>query len=99
MLSQVIVHRTRPEFEKWLADAGNFIDKLPPERLWGGGQKLYNQRRCKQCHSLHGAARIGPTFKGIWGHPQPLAGGGQATVEENYVRESILNPPAKSVVG
>ena len=99
MLSKVIVHRSRPEFEKWLADAGNFLDKLPPEKLWEGGQKLYNQRGCKQCHSVDGVAGIGPSFKGIWGHTQPLKGGTQVTVDENYVRESILNPQAKVVLG
>jgi len=99
MLSKVIVHRSRPEFDKWLADAGNFLDKLPPEKLWEGGQKLYNQRGCKQCHSVDGVAGIGPTFKGIWGHKQPLKDGTQILVEENYVRESILNPQAKIVAG
>ncbi|HZN54612.1 MAG TPA: cytochrome c oxidase subunit II [Candidatus Polarisedimenticolaceae bacterium] len=99
MLAKVIVHRSRPEFERWLADAGNFIDKLPPEKLWEGGEKLYNQRGCKQCHSIDGTSGIGPTFKGIWGHAQPLRGGGSATVDENYVRESIVDPQAKIVAG
>lgn len=99
MLAKVIVHRSRPEFEAWLAEAGNFLDKLPPEKLWEGGQKLYNQRGCKQCHSVDGVSGIGPSFKGIWGHSQPLTGGGQVTVEENYVRESLLNPQAKIVAG
>jgi cytochrome c oxidase subunit 2 len=99
MLSKVIVHPSRPDFDKWLADAGNFLDKLPPEKLWEGGQKLYNQRGCKQCHSVDGTAGIGPSFKGIWGHNQPLKGGGEVLVEENYVRESILNPQAKIVAG
>jgi cytochrome c oxidase subunit 2 len=99
MLAKVIVHRTRPEFDKWLEDAGNFLDKLPPEKLWEGGLKLYNQRGCKQCHSVDGVGGIGPTFKGIWGHQQPLKGGGQVLVEENYVRESIVNPQAKIVAG
>jgi len=99
MLSKVIVHRSRPEFDAWLADAGNFLDKLPPEKLWEGGQKLYNQRGCKQCHSVDGTSGIGPSFKGIWGHEQPLTGGGKVTVEENYVRESIVNPQAKVVAG
>jgi len=99
MLSKVIVHASRPEFERWLADAGNFLDKLPPEKLWEGGQKLYNQRGCKQCHSVDGTSGIGPTFKGIWGHRQPLKGGGEALVDENYVRESILNPQAQIVSG
>ena len=99
MLAKVIVHRTRPDFDKWLEDAGNFIDKLPPEKLWEGGEKLYNQRGCKQCHSIDGTAGIGPSFKGIWGHAQTLRSGGSATVDENYVRESIVDPQAKVVAG
>jgi len=99
MLSKVIVHRSRPEFDQWLADAGNFLDKLPPEKLWEGGLKLYNQRGCKQCHSVDGVSGIGPSFKGIRGHTQPLKGGAQVVVEENYLRESILNPQAKIVAG
>jgi cytochrome c oxidase subunit 2 len=99
MLAKVIVHRTRPEFEKWLEDAGNFLDKLPPEKLWEGGQKLYNQRGCKQCHSIDGVSGIGPSFKGIWGHKQPLKDGAEVLVEENYIRESLLNPQAKIVAG
>jgi cytochrome c oxidase subunit 2 len=99
MLAKVIVHRSRPEFDAWLQDAGNFLDKLPPEKLWEGGQKLYNQRGCKQCHSIDGTAGIGPSFKGIWGHAQALRGGAQVTVDENYVRESIVNPQAKVVAG
>ncbi len=99
MLAKVVVHGTRAEFDQWLADAANFIDKLPPEKLWEGGQKLYNQRGCKQCHSVDGAAGIGPTFKAIWGHAQALKGGGSVVVDENYVRESILNPQAKVVAG
>jgi cytochrome c oxidase subunit 2 len=99
MLAKVIVHRSAPEFERWLADAANFIDKLPPEKLWEGGEKLYAQRGCKQCHSLDGTAGIGPSFKGIWGHQQSLRDGSSVLVDENYVRESILNPQAKVVAG
>jgi len=48
---------------------------------------------------VDGVSGIGPSFKGIWGHQQPLKGGGQVLVEENYVRESIVNPQAKIVAG
>ncbi len=99
MLAQVIVHKTRPEFDKWLEDAGNFLDKLPPEKLWEGGQKLYSQRGCKQCHTIDGVSGIGPSFKGIWGRNEAMKGGAQVVVEENYIRESILNPQAKIVAG
>jgi cytochrome c oxidase subunit II len=98
MLSKVIV-QTPADFQKWLAAEGNFIDKLPPEKLWEGGQKLYNQRGCKQCHSIDGSPGIGPTFKGIWGHEALMKSGSKIVVDENYVRESVLNPQAQIVAG
>jgi cytochrome c oxidase subunit 2 len=42
---------------------------------------------------------VGPTFKGVWGREESLASGDKVTVDENYVRESILNPLAKVVEG
>jgi len=98
MLTSVVVQE-RPAFEKWLADEGNFIEKLPPEKLWEGGQKLYNQRGCKQCHSIDGSGSIGPTFRGVWGHTVALSDGSKVTVDENYVRESIVNPQGQVVAG
>ena len=98
MLAKVIV-QTPAAFSKWLADEGDFIEKLPPEKLFEGGEKLYNQRGCKQCHSIDGSAGIGPTFKGVWGHQVDLRGGGRVAVDENYVRESVLDPAAKVVAG
>jgi cytochrome c oxidase subunit 2 len=98
MLTKVIV-QTPADFAKWLAAEGDFIEKLPPEKLWEGGQKLYNQRGCKQCHSVDGSAGIGPTFKGIFGHQAVMKSGVTLTVDENYVRESILNPQAQIVAG
>lgn len=99
MLAKVIVHASRPEFDRWLEDAGNFLDKLPPEKLWEGGEKLYNQRGCRQCHSVDGKSGIGPSFKGIWGHPAILKDGSRIVVDENYIRESIVEPQAKVVAG
>ena len=99
MLAKVIVHPSRPDFDRWLSDAGNFIAKLPPDKLWEGGQKLYTQRGCKQCHSVDGTSGIGPTFKGLWGHEAKLRDGSSVEVDENYLRESIVNPQAKIVAG
>lgn len=95
MLAQVVVHRPG-EFEKWLEDASNFLDKMPPAE---GGAKLFAQRGCKQCHSVDGKAGIGPTLKGIWAHEAVLRGGGSVLVDENYIRESIVEPQAKVVAG
>jgi len=99
MKAMVVVHPSLEDYQKWLADASDFIAKLPPERLAEGGEKLYNQRGCKQCHSIDGSAGTGPTFKGLWGHDQPLEGGGVAHVDENYVRQSIVDPHSQIVAG
>jgi cytochrome c oxidase subunit II len=95
MLSTVIVHEPGM-FEKWLADASNFVDKIPPAEA---GARLYKTRGCASCHTVDGSAGIGPSFKGIWGGQAVLSDGRKVLVDEDYVRESILEPPAKVVAG
>jgi cytochrome c oxidase subunit 2 len=95
MYAQVIVHPPG-EFEKWLAQAGDLVSKLPPAEA---GERLYKTRGCAQCHSVDGRAGIGPTFQGLFGHPVALKDGGTVTADEDYVSESILNPQAKVVAG
>jgi cytochrome c oxidase subunit 2 len=95
MLSQVVVHDEKG-FDAWLVDAQKKLDDLPPVEL---GQKMFNQRGCTTCHSTDGTPKIGPSLKGIWGHEQPLASGGSVTVDENYIRESLMEPQAKIVQG
>jgi cytochrome c oxidase subunit 2 len=41
----------------------------------------------------------GPSFLGIWGKQEQMADGTTITVDENYIRESILEPNAKTVAG
>ena len=41
----------------------------------------------------------GPSFKGSFGTQQPLASGETITVDENYIRESIMEPMAKVRAG
>jgi cytochrome c oxidase subunit II len=95
MLAKVVVH-PRGEFEKWLEDAANFLERMTPAE---GGALLVQRRGCAQCHSLDGSARVGPTFKGTFGTSQPLASGENVTVDENYILESILEPMAKIRAG
>ena len=48
---------------------------------------------------MDGKAGTGPSFKGIFGHPAELEVGGTVVVDENYIRESVLEPRAKVVKG
>jgi cytochrome c oxidase subunit 2 len=95
MLAKVVVHPPG-QFERWLADASNFLDKMPPEQA---GEKLYQQRGCPQCHSVDGKPGIGPTFQGLFGTPQAIVGGGAVVADETYLRTSILNPQDQIVAG
>jgi cytochrome c oxidase subunit 2 len=63
------------------------------------GEKLYRLRGCAQCHSTDGKASVGPTFKDVFGHDVQVKSGGSVLADENYVRESILEPQAKIVAG
>lgn len=95
MLTDVIVHPPG-EFEKWLAKASDFLETMPPAEA---GALLYKTRGCKQCHSIDGKGNTGPTFKGIFGHEVVMADGSRLTVEENYIRESIVDPQKQIVSG
>jgi len=95
MLTKVIVHPPG-EFDSWLAEASDFLKRMPPAEA---GAQLYQQRGCKQCHSVNGTPGIGPTFSGLFGRTEHFVDGGSLQAEENYIRESILQPQARVVAG
>jgi len=63
------------------------------------GKKQFAQWGCSACHSIDGAKLAGPTFKGLFGREEEMADGSKIKVDENYIKESILNPTAKVVKG
>lgn len=59
------------------------------------GEKVYNQF-CIACHTLDGSARVGPSFKNlVMGSDHKMTDGSMVKVDENYLKESILDPMAK----
>jgi cytochrome c oxidase subunit 2 len=95
MITKVIAH-DGPDFEKWLEEAGKIIEQLPPIEL---GEKMFNQNGCGACHSLDGSIKTGPSFKGVFGKSETLADGSAVNVDENYIRQSILEPQSQLVRG
>lgn len=97
MLGKVIVMNSE-EYEKW--EKGEKEEKvvaeISPVEL---GKQLFTQRGCNACHSIDGSPLVGPSFKGIFGRKQTLQDGQEITVDENYTRESLLEPQAKIVKG
>ncbi len=98
MIGNVIVHEEE-EFENWLAEnssGGSKPDDLPPAE-WG--KQLAQEYACNTCHSTDGSDMVGPTWQGLFGHDVQLSDGSTVTADENYIRESILEPNAKVVEG
>ncbi len=84
------------KYKDWLETGGDVGKGMPLPQF---GALLYQSRGCQTCHSLDGVRGEGPSFKGIFGHPVKLSDGRSVVVDENYIRESILQPQAKVVAG
>ncbi len=75
-------------FEEWLRGGS----ALSPA---GQGRKLFEQYGCISCHEANRA----PNLAGVFGQPVQLTDGTTVVADENYIRESILNPSAKVAYG
>jgi cytochrome c oxidase subunit 2 len=87
---------SREQFQDFLLTRVSEEDTLTPLEL---GKKLYVNKGCKTCHSLDGEVVLGPSFKGTYGSTRKFNNDTTAVADENYIRESILNPNAKVVSG
>jgi cytochrome c oxidase subunit 2 len=72
-----------------------------PEDPLERGRLLYKRQGCSTCHNAgaEGASGPGPSYNGSWGKSVLLESGTEVAFDENYVRESILNPQAKARKG
>jgi cytochrome c oxidase subunit 2 len=62
------------------------------------GAKLFTDLSCHTCH-MDTAQGRGPVLKGLYGKQVLLADGQTVTMDDAYIRESVLNPRAKVVSG
>jgi cytochrome c oxidase subunit II len=66
--------------------------------LAASGQQIFQQLGCATCHRSDTQGR-GPNLVGLFGKPVLLEDGRTVMADENYIRESILNPGVKIVSG
>jgi cytochrome c oxidase subunit 2 len=90
MIGRVVVMEPR-DFEGWLAGGAT-------GSLAQSGEKLFQDLGCNTCHRTDVQGR-GPNLEKVFGKPVLLADGRTLVADENYIRESILNPGAKIVSG
>ena len=91
MIGEVFVMEPR-DYQAWMTSGA------PSGSLAQSGQTLFQQLGCNTCHNMDVQGR-GPNLTGVFGHPVQLDDGRVVTADENYIRESILQPAAKVVSG
>jgi len=95
MIGKVIVV-SEEDYLAWLEASFSEGEDLSLEDY---GMLLYTKRACITCHSIDGSIIEGPSFKGRFGTEILLTDGSKVMMDENYMRESILNPKAKIANG
>jgi cytochrome c oxidase subunit 2 len=91
MIGRVVVMQDS-DYQAWLSGAPR--GATPAQ----SGAQLFGALRCDTCHAPQSGAR-GPDLAGLFGTKVALADGRSVVADEDYVRESILNPAAKLVAG
>lgn len=84
------------DYDKWLEESEGAGEGMSQEDY---GAKLYVSKACVTCHSIDGSVGTGPSFLNKFGGIEQLRDGSSLTIDENYIRESILSPNAKVVAG
>ena len=89
---------TRADFDTWMEEQVKIAAAAAatPE---GRGQALVAANGCGACHTITGAAGIGPTWFNLFGHEVELTDGSVVIADEAYIHESIKTPQAKIVAG
>ena len=91
MIGEVVVMEPN-EYETWLSGGA------AEGSLASAGAKLFQDLACNTCHRRDAQGR-GPVLEGLFGKSVTLQSGETVTVDEAYVRESILTPSAKITAG
>ncbi|AYC30907.1 cytochrome B [Pseudomonas cavernae] len=63
------------------------------------GQRLAESLGCLACHSVDGKQGVGPSWQGLYGKTETLADGTRVKADEDYIKDSVLNPNAVIVKG
>jgi cytochrome c oxidase subunit 2 len=90
MIGRVVVMEPN-DYQAWLSGGGAVS-------MQARGEQLFQQLGCASCHLPDGSGR-GPSLAGKFGTQETLANGATVTVDDTYVRESVLTPQMRLVAG
>jgi cytochrome c oxidase subunit 2 len=90
MIGEVVVME-QEDFQTWL-------NQKVDGSMAMEGRKLFLKLQCVACHSADAHAKA-PVLEGLYRTQVELQDGRTVLADDDYLRESILNPPAKVVRG
>jgi cytochrome c oxidase subunit 2 len=99
---------TEKDFDAWYTGEANknaqpgvaLKKKTKPAGI--DAAKLIEVKGCLACHSLDGTAKIGPTFKGVFGREEHILRDGreaEIVVDEAFIKQTLLEPEKERVKG
>ena len=87
---------TQEQYEEYLGTLQGCADG---ESLADCGARIYTRQGCSACHSVDGSTIIGPTFQNLFGAERAFTDGTSAVADENYIRQSVMEPNSQIVEG
>jgi len=91
MIGKIVVMEPH-DYEAWVTSG------VQEGSLASAGSKLFQDLACNTCHRADAQGR-GPVLANLYGSTVNLQSGESVTVDEAYLRESILRPSAKVTAG
>jgi cytochrome c oxidase subunit II len=101
MMSAVKV-MPQDQFNAWYSAAPPKLDSSAAAVPGAAGKLIIQSKACIACHTFDGTKLVGPSFKGIYGHKVLVETDGkehEITVNDEYIKRSILDPSADVVKG
>jgi len=84
MIGRVVVMQPQA-YERWLKTGEQ------TESILRAGERLFHDRGCSGCHSPNSQFHA-PLLQGLYRKPVPLSDGTTVTADDQYLRDSILQP-------
>ena len=91
MIGRVVVMQPQA-YERWLRTGEQ------TESVVRAGERLFHDRGCSGCHAPTSTFHA-PLLEGLYRNPVPLADGSIVTADDQYLRDSILQPAKQISAG
>jgi cytochrome c oxidase subunit 2 len=89
------------QFNSWYVDTTKQVAAVTDSPT-ASGQRIMKNIGCFACHTTDGTKLVGPSFKGLYGHPVTVETGSnerEVTADDEYIKRSIYDPNADVVKG